>query len=167
VRGKAEKKALQAAADSKRKQKAVDRKRREELKSKPELTKEAQASFNKYIRHRDAGRPCASCGSMPEQKYGGTVDCSHFRSVGSAPHLRFNVFNAVSACVKCNRYLSGNIVELRKGLIRRFGLAKVEEIENDATIKNYTRDDLRRIKRIFDRKTKILTRLRGWYNSFG
>jgi hypothetical protein len=130
--------------------------RRERLKTRTDYVKEAQSEFNRYIRMRDHGLPCASCGSKPEQRFGGTIDCSHYRSVGSAPHMRFNVFNAAAACVKCNRNLSGNIAELRKGLVAKFGSGIVERVESDQESRKYSIEQLKRIKKLFSKRANIL-----------
>jgi hypothetical protein len=98
---------------------------------------------------------------MPEQKYGGTMDCSHYRSTGAAPHLRFNLHNAAAGCVKCNRHLSGNVVELRKGLIARIGSEKVEAIENNNKIRRFDIEYLKRIKEIFTKKANRLAKKKG------
>lgn len=132
--------------------------RKEKLKTKRDYTKEAQIAWNFYVRMRDLGKPCVSCGSMPDQKYGGTMDCSHYRSVGAAPHLRFHLHNAASACVKCNRYLAGNVVELRRGLIERIGLEKVEAIEANNETRKYSIEYLKRIKAIFTKRGNMLAR---------
>ncbi len=133
-------------------EKAADRQKREALKSRSQWLKEAQIAWNSYVRWRDYGKPCASCGSMPERKFGGTMDCSHYRSVGAAPHLRFNLHNAAAACVKCNRYLGGNIAALRVGLIERIGLEKVEAVEADNNVRKFDIEYLKRVKRIFTKK---------------
>jgi hypothetical protein len=111
--------------------------------------KEAQQAFNALIRARDAGRQCISCDTvLSPGGVGGGYDCGHYRSVGSAPHLRFHYLNAHGQCKKCNRYLSGNVVEYRKRLIDRIGLAKVEAIEQDNRQRKYSTNDLQRLKRI-------------------
>lgn len=133
---------------------------KERTKTRRDWLKDAQAAFNSYIRARDAGLPCASCGSRPDQKMGGTMDCSHYRSVGAAPHMRFSVYNAAAACVRCNRELSGNVVELRKGLVARFGLEIVERIEQDETIRRFDIEWLRRFARIFRARARHVERLR-------
>ncbi|RZN55097.1 recombination protein NinG, partial [Avibacterium paragallinarum] len=46
--------------------------------------------------------------------------------------------------------------EYRVGLIERLGIEKVQEIENDQRPRHYSDEDLRRIKRIFERKVKLL-----------
>lgn len=84
-----------------------------------------QKVFNTYIRMRDKGQPCISCGTMNGQKHAG-----HYRSVSSAPHLRFNELNVNVQCATCNNHLHGNLIEYRKGLIKKIGIEKVEELEN-------------------------------------
>lgn len=125
------------------------------LKTRSQWMREAQQAFNRYVRARDLGLPCASCGAQPRQKRGGTMDCSHYRSVGSAAHLRFNLHNAAAACVRCNRELSGNVVELRKGLIERIGVAKVEAVELNNEIRRFDVNYLKRVKNIFKKKATI------------
>lgn len=139
---------------------AQNRKRKEALKTKSDWNKEAQAAFNKYIRVRDAGKPCIACGVISQQKYGGTVDASHYRSRGSSPHLRFHLLNCFSGCTRCNRYLSGNITEYRKGLIDRIGLARVEELECDNRIVRMDIEYLKRVKSIFNKRARLYEKLR-------
>lgn len=129
--------------------------RRQKLKTRSDWMREAQAAWNFYVRWRDFGLPCPSCGDpMQNQKRGGMIDCSHYRSVGSSPGTRFNLHNAAAACVKCNRYLGGNVAALRVGLIARIGLAKVEAVEADNRVRKFDIPYLMRIKKIFTRKAK-------------
>ena len=141
-------------------------KRKESLKTKYDYNKIAQAAFNGYINARDKlrGRNCISCfaplrhGVRSKGAKGG-VDASHYRSRGAAPHLRFHMGNCHSSCVKCNRDLSGNIVQYRKGLILRYGVKYVEAIEADQRPRKYQIDDLKRIARIFRRRTRHYKKL--------
>lgn len=127
------------------KEKAAERKViREKLaamETKPQLTRKAQAAFNAFIRARDAGKPCISCG-RPLSNEPNSYDAGHYRSVGSAPHMRFVETNCWAQCRHCNNYLSGNVVEYRNGLIERVGLAEVERLESDQTVRKYTREAL-------------------------
>lgn len=124
------------------------------LKTKRDYIKEAQTAWNSYVRARDAGKPCCSCGATPSQVFGGSMDCSHYRSRGSAPHLSFHLHNAAAACVKCNRYLGGNVVALRAGLVARLGEEKILAVEADNRIRKFSIEYLKRIKKIFTKKTK-------------
>lgn len=129
-------------------QRRKDRETRDRLKTRSDWIKEAQREFNKYIRLRDVGFGCVSCGAelVREAAAGGGYDCGHFRSVGSAPHLRFDPRNAAGQCKRCNRYGAGMVAEYRKGLISRHGLAFVLEVEADQTTRRYTVDELKDIR---------------------
>lgn len=153
--GKREKKAKAQAVQEKRQ----DRAKKEALKTKPELTKEAQREFNRYIRYRDFDRACISCGSsLVHGGVGGLVDAGHYRSVGSAPHLRFDEENCHAQCVKCNRYGSGMAVDYRMGLLSRLGPDVVHRLESENTPRHYTRDELRAIRDEYRRKANELAK---------
>ena len=140
---------LQKDAERKAKEKRQwIREGRKRLKSRGEWLKEAQAEFNKHVRLRDRFQPCISCGTYNPggDSIGGVWDCSHYRSIGACPELRFEELNAHKSCKKCNRDLSGNIVEYRIRLIQRLGQETVDWIEGKHEPKKYTIDDLKAIK---------------------
>jgi hypothetical protein len=135
----------------------TDKARREALKTIPQLIAEAQSAFNLYVRLRDRRRGCISCGtSLPDGGVGGGYDCGHYRSRGSASHLRFEPDNAFGQCKACNRYGNGRPLEMRLGAIERIGLARVEAIEADNTPRKWTREGLRAIKAEYQAKANEL-----------
>jgi hypothetical protein len=132
---------------------------KESLKTASDYTKEAQAAFNAYIRVRDRNKPCISCGTAQgDTVQGGKFDAGHYRSRGSASHLRYHLLNVFSQCVKCNRYLSDNVVEYRKGLIERIGAKRVEKLEMDNNPKKFTIEYLKRVKKIFNYRKRLYER---------
>ena len=140
TRGKAEKVA-------KVKERRADKIKRETLKTRGDWIKEAQIEFNKYVRLRDSSKGCISCGSAcGESSIGGSGDAGHFRSRGSAPHLRFDERNCHLQCKRCNRYLAGNVADYRVGLVRRIGMDAVDALEEDQEPRRHTVDDLKAIK---------------------
>lgn len=128
-------------------ERAETRRRKEAIKTIPQLTREAQFEFNRFIRERDraAGHPCISSG-MPLNWNGNAVDAGHYRSTGAASHLRFNEDNCHAQAKQENRYLAGNAVEYRIRLIDRIGLARVEALESDNRPHKWTADELRAIR---------------------
>lgn len=139
--------AKQAAAAAKV-EKAGDRAKREAMKTHPQLTREVQAIFNTWIRMRDVEQPCISCGKPPGDMtalHAGR-DAGHYRSTGSAPHMRFVEANVHAQCVSCNQFKAGNAVDYRIGLVQRIGLAAVEALEADQTPRKYSRDELRALR---------------------
>lgn len=130
-----------------------DRRRRKQgLKSLSEWLKETQEVFNKYIRLRDADKPCISCG----RNHTGQYHAGHYRTVKAAPELRFEEFNCNKQCQPCNTHLSGNILEYRKNLIDRIGIENVEWLEGKHEPKHYTIEDAKEIKDKYKRKIKEL-----------
>ena len=131
------------------------REKKEKLRTRSEWLRLAQKAFNEYIRVRDRGKPCISCGATQGATVlGGAFDAGHYRSVGSAPHLRFHTWNCALQCVRCNRYHGGSPHEYRKGLIDRRGLEIVEALEQDDRPRHYTIHDLQRIIKLCKRRTK-------------
>ena len=127
------------------------------LKTMGKLIAEAQTAFNAYIRVRDqlAGHACISSG-RPLDWSGNGVDAGHYRSRGSAPHLRFDERNCHAQSKQENRYASGNATGYRVGLIARIGMEALEALECDQTPRKYGRDDLKAIKAQYAAKTKQL-----------
>ena len=138
-------------------ERAEFKRRKEAAKSTSQWRKEAQAAFNAYIRKRDEDKPCICCGRWSEsESRGGTWDCGHYRSTGSAPHLRFTEANAHRQLKQCNRYGAGRAVDYRIGLIARIGLPAVEALEADQTPRKYTASDLRAIRDEYRARLKAL-----------
>lgn len=141
------------AKKKEREEKRIVRQKLDAMRKKPELTKIAQQAFNSFIRARDKGKPCISCG-RPLSDEPNSKDAGHFRSVGSAPHMRFIESNCHAQCRHCNNHLGGNHVMYRIGLIERIGLAEVERIERDQDTRKYTKDELIELAKTYREKAK-------------
>lgn len=89
----------------------------------PALRKKAGEKFRAWIRKRDEGQPCISCGSF------NTSDASHLYSAGNYPCLEFEEDNVWLSCKKCNCFLSGNLLEYRKRLLKKIGTDRVERLD--------------------------------------
>jgi hypothetical protein len=78
-----------------------------------------QKVFNTYIRLRDAGKPCISCGVDKIEQ------ASHYYSAGKYSHLRFNEDNVHGSCLRCNYYLHGNLIPYRRNLLDKIGAERL------------------------------------------
>jgi hypothetical protein len=136
-------------------ERAKDAVKRESLKSLSDWIKDVQIVFNKFIRLRDMslGYPCVSS-SRPLNWNSNEVDAGHYRSRGSAPHLRFNEDNCHAQSKQDNRYGAGNAVEYRINLIDRIGIERVEALESNNIPRKYTIAELREIKAQYQAKIK-------------
>lgn len=129
-------------------------------KSRGQWLKETQTAFNAYIRKRDEGLPCISCGSFTGKKNAG-----HYRSVGSAPELRFEELQVWLQCEKCNSYLSGNLINYRIELIKRIGKDAVDWLEGKHEPKKFTILELKALKAEYQAKLKGMKVLSAGYNA--
>ena len=127
--------------------------RKEKLKSRADHIADTQRAFNAWIRQRDAGLPCISCGTTADVQY-----CAgHYRTTAAAPELRFEPLNVHLQCNRnCNMGKSGNLLGYRPGLIEKIGLAAVEWLEGPHEPKKYTIDDLKALTALYRAKTKEL-----------
>lgn len=115
-----------------------------------------QRDFNEWIRARDADLPCISCGAPPPDLsalHAGR-DAGHYRSTGSASHLRFHEDNCHAQCVRCNQWGAGRAVDYRIGLLDRLGLARVEALEHNNAPHKWTHEELRGIRDTYKAKLK-------------
>lgn len=143
------------AADAKSAEKR-DRERRMEVKPLSYWMKRAQTAVNAYIRARDEGNPCISCGKPDDGSH--QRHASHYRSVGGHPELRFCELNIWASCSVCNNYLSGNLVPFRASLITKIGLDKVEWLEGPHEPKRYRKENYQAIEAEYKAKLKDIQR---------
>lgn len=151
-------KAKEAAKQAKAERRDI-KARKDKLKTRRDYINEAQRAFNAFIRERDKAKACICCG-IPLHGVAGTAggdfDCGHYRSVGSAPHLRFDERNAAGQRKQCNRYGAGRAIDYRIGLIARIGLEAVEALEADQEPRKHSIDDLKTIRDTYRAKLKEL-----------
>lgn len=130
---------------------AETRRRKTAIKTQSEWVAEVQIEFNRYVRARDAGRPCISCGTTQ-----GQVHAGHYKPTGSHPELRFSELNCHAQCATCNNYKSGNLTKYRAGLIARIGLPMVEFLEGPHKPLKLSVDELKALKKHYKEQTKML-----------
>ncbi|EOX9114089.1 recombination protein NinG [Providencia rettgeri] len=152
-----EREKLEAKLKKEQKQKEVkarDKLKARKLAVKPRSywIKQAQQAVNAYIRERDRGLPCISCGTFQSAQW----DAGHYRTTAAAPQLRFDERNIHRQCVVCNQHKSGNLVPYRVELINRIGQKAVESIECDHDRHKWTIDECKTIKEVFRKKLKEL-----------
>jgi hypothetical protein len=89
------------------------------------LQKKLTSEFNAYIRKRDAGKMCISCGKKP------MTEAGHYYPTSTDPHpsMRFHEMNVNGQCSHCNHWLRGNIHGYRQGLIKKYGEMALRNLE--------------------------------------
>ena len=110
---------------------------------------EAKVIFQKWIRIRDAGNTCISCGTNNTVQW----HAGHFKKSETYYGVIFDERNAHLQCKKCNVFLDGNELNYREGLVAKFGNKWVEQLEKYAReTKDYawSRTELIEIKKKYN-----------------
>ena len=85
--------------------------------------------FSIYIRLRDSDDKgfcrCISCGKIQHWK---DVDCGHYVN-RSHMGTRYSERNCNAQCRSCNRFSEGNNIGYTRGLIRKYGIKVIDELD--------------------------------------
>lgn len=134
---------------------ARDLEERRTLPAQQKLTKDA---VHAYIRDRDKGKPCISCGCMWDASH----QAGHFYPAGKYSTIEYDENNISGQCQQCNLRKDGNFIGYREGYEKRFGLEALAEIDEKARldqlkgVHKWEREDLMRIRKFFTAKRAIL-----------
>lgn len=125
------------------------------LKKLSEYEAEARKEFQTFVRLRDKNYPCISCGcKVAKQWHGG-----HYLKAELFTSLIFNEDNCHKQCSRCNDLFSGNELEYRDGLIKRYGLKFVldlESLKSSSRQYKFTKQELIEIKEKYKKLVKEL-----------
>jgi hypothetical protein len=119
---------------------------KEKIKSYSQRLQEAKKVFQKWVRVRDKGLPCISCGTVKCNEWAG----GHYFKAETYTHLIFDERNCHKQCnAYCNKHRDGAQAEYRIGLVNRYGEAYVKGLEDLAMLKQqrkYTNQEIEDIK---------------------
>ena len=84
---------------------------------------------HEYIRTRDEGKSCISCGAPYKTDH----EAGHFYKSETTSGLRYDEDNIHGQCIQCNRFKEGEESKYRIGLINRYGQEFVNKLDEKAT----------------------------------
>ena len=122
---------------------------RKKLKTIPKVKASLQLKFNKFIRERDSENDdmgeCISCGQWMKLQAG------HYFAVSGYDSLRFDKDNVHGECAYCNCFNESHLITYRQGLVKRYGIFMVEDLEDKGVkakknFHKWTREDLEIIR---------------------
>lgn len=123
------------------------------------LEGKAQDAINEYVRVRDYDKPCISCG---KSAYSCTKwDAGHLKTRGANSFLRYHLWNINKQCVSCNQHNSGMVAEHERGIVARYGQARLDFLLTAPRLRRYSDEYLIRLAEIFRKKTRILKKRKG------
>ena len=121
------------------------------------VTAYTQEVVNKYIRQRDKGKPCVSCGKSWDSSF----QACHRFNVKQFNKLRFDLDNIHGGCPGCNQYNDGNYNAYHIRLPKRIGIEVYQDLQKRADIAfripwTWTRYELKEIQKTVRELTKKL-----------
>lgn len=111
--------------------------------------------FQKWVRLRDVKFTCISCGTKESKQWDG----GHYFNAENYQGLTFNPDNVHKQCAYCNDHLKGNVLEYRKGLIKRIGIERVQYLDrlsHEANGVEFSKKVLVEIRLKYKQEIKIL-----------
>ena len=94
------------------------------------LKAKLQKVFNAFIRKRDTiNGQYFICISCQERKPLDQMNAGHYHAAGNNEAVRYDEINTNGQCIKCNKFLHGNLLEYRKGLIAKVGQKAVDDLD--------------------------------------
>lgn len=97
----------------------------------PKLKAECQEVCNEYVRLRDYGKPCISCGKH------NILQAGHFFAVKGFDALRFDEDNIHGECAGCNCFNESHLIGYHDNLIDRIGKSRVNALKQLAADYKY------------------------------
>ena len=90
----------------------------------PQLKNKCQELCNEYIRLRDRGKPCISCGHN-----GKILQAGHYFPVQGYDGLRYDEDNINGECAGCNCFDESHLIGYGDNLIDRIGIDRFKALK--------------------------------------
>ena len=118
--------AKRSSVRSKQKNDKTPIKAKKKPKTRSYYVKRLDSIFSQYIRLRDDGLGCVTCGVIKPWK---KMQACHYYSRGRMP-TRWDETNVFSGCYRCNVLLKGNYTEYALAMVGKFGVEYVEKLKH-------------------------------------
>ena len=133
------------------------RKEKKDKQSLQYLKTNVTAICHQYIRERDKGKPCVSCGA----KWNKNFQAGHFKKAELYSNLKYDENNIHGQCRVCNLRKDGNEAGYRIGLEKRYTKEYVENLDQLASEYKkesfkWDREYLKEIREYYKQKIKEL-----------
>jgi len=139
-----------AKTERKKNEKALNE-LREQKKSKNSLQAlktHLRITCHNYIRLRDKGKPCISCGT----KWKDNHQAGHFYKASDYSNLKYEENNIFGQCERCNLFLDGNNQEYRLRITER--ITETELLELDEKAREYKKTSFKWDRHELNKKLK-------------
>lgn len=66
------------------------------------------------------------------------MNAGHYYEKSVYKAVRFDLDCVNGQCIRCNKYLSANLIEYRKNLVLKIGENRLQQLDKKAELKNFT-----------------------------
>lgn len=98
----------------------------------PKLKAKLQEVFNEYIRLRDKGERCISCGLRNYSNPNAYLQAGHYYPVSGYDGLRFDEDNVHGECARCNCFDESHLIGYGENLIKKIGQERYDALKQRA-----------------------------------
>lgn len=112
------------AAKKEQEERKLTRQQLLDLKPLSYWAKRAERACNAYIRERDRGDPCISCGTYDAPIW----HAGHLYTVKARPDIRYHEDNIHLQCPDCNTYNGGMVGEYKKRIVSKIGQIRFDAL---------------------------------------
>jgi hypothetical protein len=119
--------------------------------------KRAEKPCNAFIRLRDAGDPCISCGTYDAPVW----HAGHLYTVKARPDIRYHEDNIHLQCPDCNTFNGGMVGEYKKRIASKIGQERVDALAYVNPAFKKTREYYQAIEAEYKAKLKALVMDKG------
>jgi hypothetical protein len=145
-------KRLKAAAKREQEERQKTRAQLLDLKPLHYWAKRAEKHCNAFIRTRDAGDPCISCGTYDAPEW----HAGHCYTVAARPDIRYHEDNIHLQCGSCNTYKGGMVGEYKKRVVTKIGQERFDALAYVNPAFKKTREYYQAVEAEFKLKLKQL-----------
>lgn len=154
-------KCAQEFAEIQRLKKAAKKEQEERAKTRAQLldlkplhywAKRAERHCNAFIRARDAGDPCISCGTYDAPEW----HAGHCYTVAARPDIRFHEDNIHLQCNQCNTYKGGMVGDYKTRVANKIGQERLDALVYVNPAFKKTREYYQSIEATYKAKLKQL-----------
>lgn len=138
-------------------QRMADKERLQELKPLHYWAKRAEKACNAFIRLRDAGDPCISCGTYDAPVW----HAGHCYTVAARPDIRYHEDNIHLQCPSCNTYQGGMVGEYKKRVASKITQERLDALAYVNPAFKKTREYYQSIEAEYKAKFKALAMNKG------
>ena len=85
------------------------------------------------------------------------MNAGHYFAAGHNEPIRYDEHNVNGQCIRCNKFLHGNLIGYTKGMLKKYGQATIDDLEiRRHNISKLAKFEVRLLMDIYEKKIESL-----------